>query len=72
MAGVEDAAALNASALEEDNATNLTGRAAATAGGIIVTYTALFAMALGPIFLGSFRSVSYHLTMKVSTGGGGR
>lgn len=65
MAGVED---LNATLVEVDNASNLTnatGREAATAEGIIITYSALFAMALGPIFVGSLRSVPYHSAMKV-------
>ena len=51
--------------LEGDNASNLTGRGAATPLGIAVTYSSLFLMALGPILLGSFRSVSYHSVMKV-------
>ena len=62
--GVEESA-LNATELEADNASNLTGRDAATTEGIIVTYSALFLMALGPIFLGSLRSVPFHLSMKV-------
>ncbi len=62
MEGVED---VNVSVVEADNATNLTGRDAATAGGILITYSALFAMALGPIFIGSLRSVPYHSAMKV-------
>ena len=45
--------------------TNLTGRDAATPAGIAVTYASLFVMALGPILVGSFRSVSYHQVMKV-------
>lgn len=65
MEGVEDA---NASIVEVDNASNLTGRSAATAEGIIITYSALFAMALGPILIGSLRSVTYHSTMKVLKG----
>ena len=65
MEGVEDAPVPNISELEVDNATNLTGRAAATTEGMIVTYSALFIMALGPIFLGSLRSVSYHSSMRV-------
>ena len=62
MEGAED---LNVSVVEADNASNLTGRAAASAEGIIITYSALFAMALGPIFIGSLRSVPYHSAMKV-------
>jgi len=50
---------------EGDNATNLTGRDVATPAGIAVTYTSLFLMAVGPILVGSFRSVSYHAVMKV-------
>lgn len=69
MGSVEDSQVLNASVLEADNASNLTGREAATVEGMIVTYSALFAMALGPIFLGSLRSVHYHSSMKVSTKG---
>ena len=48
------------------NATNLTGRAAATPQGIALTYVSLFIMALGPIILGSLRSVHYHGGLKVS------
>lgn len=70
MESVEDAPVLNATELNTtvlgaDNATNLTGRAAATTEGMIVTYSALFVMALGPIFLGSLRSVAYHSSMRV-------
>ena len=49
-----------------ENASNLTGRDAATPQGIAVTYFSLFLMALGPILLGSFRSVSHHLSLKVT------
>lgn len=66
MDGVEGDTLLNTSIEEGDNATNLTGREAATPGGIIVTYSALFVMALGPILVGSLRSVPYHSAMKVS------
>lgn len=66
MEGVEDSPVFNASVLDVDNATNITGREAATTEGMIVTYSALFAMALGPIFLGSLRSVHYHSAMRVS------
>lgn len=62
---MDDVPVLNVSGVEVDNATNVTGRDAATTEGIIVTYTALFAMALGPIFLGSLRSVPYHSAMRV-------
>ena len=62
MEGAED---LNVSVVEAENATNLTGREAATPEGIIITYSALFAMALGPIFVGSLRSVPFHSAMKV-------
>lgn len=47
------------------NLSNLTGRDAATAEGIVVTYSSLFLMALGPIFLGSLRSVPFHISMRV-------
>ena len=62
MEGAED---MNATVVEAENASNLTGRAAATPEGILITYSALFAMALGPIFIGSLRSVPYHSAMKV-------
>ena len=48
-----------------DNASNLTGRDAATPEGIAVTYFSLFLMALGPIVVGSLRSVNHHLSLKV-------
>ena len=48
------------------NASNLTGREAATPEGIAVTYFSLFLMALGPILVGSLRSVKHHLSLKVS------
>ena len=51
--------------IETDNVSNLTGRAAATVGGIALTYSSLFLMALGPIILGSIRSVTHHSTLKV-------
>ncbi len=54
----------NATLLAE-NGTNLTGREAATPAGIAVTYSSLFLMALGPILIGSFRSVTYHAVLKV-------
>ena len=47
------------------NASNLTGREAATPEGIAVTYFSLFLMALGPILVGSLRSVKHHLSLKV-------
>lgn len=47
------------------NETNMTGRAAATPQGIALTYASLFLMALGPIVLGSLRSVQYHSGLKV-------
>ncbi len=65
MEGVEEAPLVNASLVEADNASNLTGREAASLQGIVVTYSALFAMALGPILLGSLRSVPYHSAMRV-------
>ena len=48
-----------------DNASNITGRAAATPEGIALTYMSLFLMALGPILMGAFRSVHYHTELKV-------
>lgn len=51
---------------EEVNGTNLTGRDAATAEGIVITYSSLFLLALGPIFIGSVRSVAYHCKLRVS------
>jgi hypothetical protein len=48
------------------NASNLTGREAATPEGIAVTYFSLFLMALGPILVGSLRSVTHHLSLKVA------
>ena len=57
---------LNTTAMDAENASNLTGRAAATPEGMLVTYSALFMMALGPILIGSLRSVPYHSAMRVS------
>ena len=48
-----------------DNASNLTGRDVATPEGIAITYFSLFLMALGPILLGSIRSVKHHLYLRV-------
>lgn len=48
-----------------DNISNVTGREAATAEGIAITYGSLFVMALLPLFIGSFRSVVYHSGLKV-------
>ena len=48
------------------NVTNATGRDAATAEGIFLTYTSLFLMALGPIVLGSVRSVNHQRQLLVS------
>lgn len=48
-----------------DNASNVTGRDAATPEGIAITYSSLFLMALGPILLGSIRSVKHHIFLKV-------
>ena len=46
------------------NATlNATGRDAATTEGIILTYGSLFFMAIGPIVLGSVRSVNHQLQL---------
>lgn len=49
-----------------ENASNQTGREAATPEGIAITYFSLFLMALGPIVVGSLRSVRHHLSLKVS------
>lgn len=38
----------------------------ATTEGMLIAYTSLIAMALLPIFLGSFRSVKLHIQNKVS------
>jgi len=54
----------NASVSGEQNASNLTGRDAATVEGIVLTYSSLFLMALGPIFIGAVRSVVYHSDLK--------
>ena len=48
-----------------DNISNVTGREAATAEGIAITYGSLFVMALLPLYTGSIRSVAYHLGLKV-------
>ncbi len=48
------------------NASNQTGRDAATLEGIVLTYSSLFLMALGPILFGSLRSVYYHHDLKVA------
>ena len=48
------------------NVSNVTGRDAATAEGIVLTYTSLFVMALAPIIFGSLRSVYYHHDLKVA------
>ena len=61
-------AALENATVDELNASNLTGRDAASAGGILITYTSLFMMALAPIVIGSLRSVSYHHHLKVRQG----
>ena len=63
---LENATVLDQGGMEADNASNLTGRDAATPMGIVITYSALFSMALGPILIGSIRSVPYHSSMKVS------
>ena len=57
----------NGTLLEDmaENMSNNTGRAAATPEGIALTYMSLFLMALGPIMIGAFRSVSYHTGLKV-------
>ena len=60
MAEVNESVAENVS-----NATNATGRAAATPEGIAITYGSLFLMALVPIVWGSLRSVGYHAQLKV-------
>ena len=48
------------------NASNVTGRDAATAEGIAITYGSLFLMALLPLLLGSLRSIGYHAKLKVN------
>ena len=59
-------AEVNESVIENvSNATNATGRDAATAEGIAITYSSLFLMALLPLFFGSLRSVGYHAGLKV-------
>ncbi len=50
---------------EEANVSNLTGRDAASVPGMAVTYCSLFLMAVGPIVVGSIRSVTYHCVIKV-------
>lgn len=57
---------VNAGGLAE-NVSNLTGRDAATAEGIAITYGSLFLMALVPILFGSLRSVGYHTKLKVGS-----
>ena len=70
MASVEDPSDVLNASMENvssvENASNATGREAATFEGIVITYTALFTMALGPILIGSLRSVPYHSAMRVS------
>lgn len=46
------------------NASNLTGRDAATTEGLVLTYSSLLLMALLPILFGSLRSVVYHCNLK--------
>ena len=55
----------NVTVTAEQNASNLTGRDAATVTGIVLTYSSLFLMALGPIFLEAVRSVVYLWNLKV-------
>ena len=50
-----------------ENTSNVTGRDAATPGGIAITYGSLVLMALLPLFFGSLRSVGYHTGLKVGT-----
>ena len=50
----------------EDNATNKTGRQAASTEGLVVAYTILFLMAVVPILIGAIRSVAYHHGLKVA------
>jgi minor histocompatibility antigen H13 len=47
-----------------ENTSNVTGRDAATPGGIAITYGSLVLMALLPLFFGSLRSVGYHTGLK--------
>ena len=49
----------------EENATNMTGRKAASTEGLVVAYTILFLMAVVPILIGAIRSVAYHHALKV-------
>ena len=59
-------AEVNESVVENvSNASNATGRDAATAEGVAITYSSLFLMALLPLFFGSLRSVGYHAGLKV-------
>lgn len=51
--------------LDEENATNMTGRQAASTEGLALAYTILFLMAIGPILVGAIRSVAYHHALKV-------
>ena len=51
----------------ENVTSNVTGRDAATAEGIAITYSSLFLMALLPLLFGSLRSVGYHGQLKVET-----
>ena len=55
---------VNASGVE--NASNLTGREAASREGLVVAYSSLLIMAVLPILIGSVRSVAYHYNMRVS------
>ena len=49
-----------------ENASNLTGREAASREGLIVAYSSLMLMAVVPILVGSLRSVRYHYNLRVS------
>ena len=45
---------------------NATAKIPATPEGMAIAYGSLFLMAIVPIFIGSFRSVTYHKEQKVS------
>lgn len=49
-----------------ENASNLTGREAASREGLVVAYSSLLIMAVLPILVGSVRSVAYHYNLRVS------
>lgn len=51
-----------------DTASNITAKIPSTPEGMAIAYGSLVIMALVPIFIGSFRSVTYHKDQKVSAG----